>query len=34
MENSTPNLFKQRILLLLARFLIAVVTPLIIFAVK
>lgn len=34
MENSTPNLFKQRILLLLTRFLIAVVAPLIIFAVK
>ena len=29
MENSTSNLFKQRILLLLARFLIAVVAPLI-----
>ena len=34
MENTTPNLFKQRILLLLARFLIAVVAPLIIFAIK
>lgn len=34
MENSTPNLFKQRILLLLVRFLIAVATPLIIFAIK
>lgn len=30
----TKNLFKQRILLLLIRFLIAVVTPLIIFAIK
>ena len=34
MENSTPNLFKQRILLLLVRFLIAVAAPLIIFAIK